>query len=229
MAQLGLSDPLPMQYLHWVRDIATGSFGHSFFRAESVAEMIAATRPADGGNRVIVGGAVVDRRHTGGGSQRAPAEQPRSTMCRVSSASCSWRAGLLARHADRAGVAVLVRLPRAARRRVAVRRPLAQPADRIGPAVVSGWAGRLYRAHGTLEPVGGDPGGLRAHRARQGPERSAGDRLHALPNALLPVDHAVGHPAGLRAGRIDPGRARLRHPRARLRDVYRASASATFS
>lgn len=45
MAQLGLSDPLPVQYLHWVRDIATGSFGHSFFRAESVAEMIARRGP----------------------------------------------------------------------------------------------------------------------------------------------------------------------------------------
>jgi len=40
MAQLGLSDPLVVQYLHWIADIARGSFGHSFFRAESVAEMI---------------------------------------------------------------------------------------------------------------------------------------------------------------------------------------------
>src|ERR1700693_2528798 len=40
MAQLGLSDPLIVQYLRWVGDIASGSFGHSFFRAESVAEMI---------------------------------------------------------------------------------------------------------------------------------------------------------------------------------------------
>ena len=45
MAQLGLSDPLPIQYLHWIRDIATGSFGHSFFRAESVAQMIARRGP----------------------------------------------------------------------------------------------------------------------------------------------------------------------------------------
>ena len=45
MAQLGLSDPLPVQYLHWVADIARGSFGHSFFRAESVAEMMALRVP----------------------------------------------------------------------------------------------------------------------------------------------------------------------------------------
>ena len=45
MAQLGLSDPLPIQYLHWIRDIVTGSFGHSFFRAESVAQMISRRGP----------------------------------------------------------------------------------------------------------------------------------------------------------------------------------------
>jgi peptide/nickel transport system permease protein len=40
MAQLGLSDPLVVQYLRWVGDIASGSLGRSFFRSESVAEMI---------------------------------------------------------------------------------------------------------------------------------------------------------------------------------------------
>ncbi len=45
MAQLGLSDPLIVQYLHWVRDIASGSLGHSFFRAESVSEMLARRGP----------------------------------------------------------------------------------------------------------------------------------------------------------------------------------------
>src|ERR1700733_403696 len=40
MADLGLSDPLVVQYLHWMRDVFTGSFGHSFFRSESVADMI---------------------------------------------------------------------------------------------------------------------------------------------------------------------------------------------
>ena len=40
MAELGLSDPLLVQYLHWIGDIVRGNFGRSFFRAESVAEMI---------------------------------------------------------------------------------------------------------------------------------------------------------------------------------------------
>ncbi len=40
MKDLGLSDPLVVQYLNWMRDIFSGSFGKSFFRAESVADMI---------------------------------------------------------------------------------------------------------------------------------------------------------------------------------------------
>src|SRR5216683_1497103 len=40
MAELGLSDPLVVQYLNWVGEIARGNFGRSFFRAESVGEMI---------------------------------------------------------------------------------------------------------------------------------------------------------------------------------------------
>ena len=40
MSDLGLSDPLLVQYFHWMRDVFSGSFGHSFFRSESVADMI---------------------------------------------------------------------------------------------------------------------------------------------------------------------------------------------
>jgi peptide/nickel transport system permease protein len=45
MADLGLSDPLPLQYFHWVQDIVSGNLGHSFFRAESVADMIVRRGP----------------------------------------------------------------------------------------------------------------------------------------------------------------------------------------
>jgi peptide/nickel transport system permease protein len=45
MAELGLSDPLVVQYMRWMRDIFSGEFGHSFFRAESVADMIARRGP----------------------------------------------------------------------------------------------------------------------------------------------------------------------------------------
>ena len=40
MAELGLSDPLWVQYLRWIKDIIQGNFGRSFFRSESVADMI---------------------------------------------------------------------------------------------------------------------------------------------------------------------------------------------
>ena len=40
MRELGLADPLIVQYFKWLGDIVTGDFGRSFFRAESVGEMI---------------------------------------------------------------------------------------------------------------------------------------------------------------------------------------------
>jgi len=40
MQDLGLSDPLPVQYLRWVGDIARGSLGRSFFRGDKVSELI---------------------------------------------------------------------------------------------------------------------------------------------------------------------------------------------
>ena len=40
MADLGLSDPLPVQYARWIRDIATGQLGRSFFRGDTVADLI---------------------------------------------------------------------------------------------------------------------------------------------------------------------------------------------
>jgi len=40
MRDLGLSDPLWVQYFAWVKDIAQGNFGRSFFRSENVADML---------------------------------------------------------------------------------------------------------------------------------------------------------------------------------------------
>jgi len=40
MQDLGLSDPLPVQYLRWMGDIASGSLGKSFFRGDKVSDMI---------------------------------------------------------------------------------------------------------------------------------------------------------------------------------------------
>ncbi len=43
--QLGLGDPLLVQYFRWIGDIATGEFGRSFFRTSTVAEVIAHRGP----------------------------------------------------------------------------------------------------------------------------------------------------------------------------------------
>jgi peptide/nickel transport system permease protein len=40
MRDLGLSDSLPVQYVRWMRDIATGQLGKSFFRGDTVSELI---------------------------------------------------------------------------------------------------------------------------------------------------------------------------------------------
>jgi peptide/nickel transport system permease protein len=40
MADLGLSDPLPVQYGRWLLDIGAGRLGKSFFRGDTVAEQI---------------------------------------------------------------------------------------------------------------------------------------------------------------------------------------------
>jgi len=40
MRELGLADPLIVQYVSWLGDIARGDLGRSFFRAESVGDMV---------------------------------------------------------------------------------------------------------------------------------------------------------------------------------------------
>lgn len=40
MADLGLSDPLPVQYVHWLHDIVKGELGKSFFRGDTVRDLI---------------------------------------------------------------------------------------------------------------------------------------------------------------------------------------------
>jgi peptide/nickel transport system permease protein len=40
MDELGLNDSLPVQYLHWMQDVLSGKLGRSFFRDESVGDLI---------------------------------------------------------------------------------------------------------------------------------------------------------------------------------------------
>jgi peptide/nickel transport system permease protein len=45
LTDLGLNKPLILQYFDWIKEIARGNLGKSFFRAESVGEMIAHRGP----------------------------------------------------------------------------------------------------------------------------------------------------------------------------------------
>src|ERR1700716_3644440 len=53
MQELGLNDTLIFQYLEWVNAIAHGNFGRSFFRSESVADMIWRRGPLTAEIRII--------------------------------------------------------------------------------------------------------------------------------------------------------------------------------
>ena len=48
MRDLGLSDSLPVQYVRWMRDIATGELGKSFFRGDTVGDLILHRGPLSG-------------------------------------------------------------------------------------------------------------------------------------------------------------------------------------
>ena len=99
MAALGLSDPLWVQYLAWVKDILRGDFGHSFFRSESVADMILRRGPLTAEIALHLGGAVLAGRHPGGAGERAQAQHhhrqrgafhqhPVPRRCRASGSAC---------------------------------------------------------------------------------------------------------------------------------------------
>ena len=151
MAELGLSDPLWVQYLDWVRDILRGELGRSFFRSESVAEMIARRGPLTAQIAFL---SVVLSWVVGIPVAIVSALRPNSlgdNVVAVPQHPLPRRAGLLARHADRAGPAVLLRLPRAADRRIAADRSLDHLADRHRARHRAGAGpGRLYRAHGPV-------------------------------------------------------------------------------
>ena len=229
MAQLGLSDPLPVQYLHWIRDIVTGSFGHSFFRAESVAEMIARRGPLTAEIAFI---SVVLSWIVGIPVAIISALKPNSLGDNVSrffsilflAVPGFWLGMLIV-------LALLFwfgyRAPLAGASLFA--EPWRNLQIVIGPAVVLGLGQAAYIARmarsSLLEVIREDY--VRTARAK-GLNRRRVISLHALPNALLPVDHAVGNSVEFRAGRLDPGRARLRHPGARLFDVHRGQRARHF-
>lgn len=53
---LGLDDPMPVQYLRWLGHIATGDFGHSYVNGEPVFDIFARKLPA---TLLLMGGAIL--------------------------------------------------------------------------------------------------------------------------------------------------------------------------
>jgi peptide/nickel transport system permease protein len=188
MAQLGLSDPLVVQYLRWVADIARGSLGHSFFRAESVAEMIARRGPLTAEIALI---AVVLSWIAGIPVAIVSALKPNSVGDNVARffsilflAVPGFWIGMLivlallfwfGYRAPLAGASLL-------------QDPWANLQIVIGPAVVLGLGQAAYIARmarsSLLEVIREDY--VRTARAK-GLNRRMVISLHALPNALLPV------------------------------------------
>ena len=207
----------------WMKDIARGNFGRSFFRSESVAEMILRRGPLTAQIAFL---SVVLSWVVGIPVAIVSALRPNSlgdNVSRFSQHPVPRGARLLAGHADRAGAAVHVRLPGAAdrRRRCSPTRGTNLQMV-IGPAIVLGLGQAAYIARmarsSLLEVIREDY--VRTARAK-GLNRRAGDRAARAAECAAARHHAVGHPARLRAGRLDPGRARLRHAGARLRHVHR--------
>ena len=199
MAELGLSDPLWVQYLRWVKDILRGNFGQSFFRSESVADMILRRGPLTAEIALI---SVVLSWLVGIPVAIISALKPNTVIDSVVALRqhpVHRRARLLGRHADRAGPAVLVRLPRADGGRRLLHRSRGQPParDRAGGRAGAG-PGRLHRPHGRaprlLEVIREDY--VRTARAK-GLNNRWVIALHALPNALLPVITLSGVLLGL--------------------------------
>jgi peptide/nickel transport system permease protein len=188
MAQLGLSDPLIVQYFRWIGDITTGTFGRSFFRSESVAEMIARRGPLTAEIALI---AVVLSWIAGIPVAIVSALKPNS----IGDAISRFLSILfLAVPGFWLGMLIVLALLfwfgyRAPLASVAFwDDPVRNLQIVIGPAVVLGLGQAAYIARmgrsSLLEVVREDF--VRTARAK-GLNRRAVIRLHALPNALLPV------------------------------------------
>jgi len=74
----------------------------------------------------------------------------------------------------------------------------------IGPAVVLGLGQAPISPAWRAPAPGGDPRGLRAHRPRQGPQRLERGFACTPCERAAAGDHAVRHPLGVCAGRLDP-------------------------
>ena len=221
MKELGLSDPLWVQYLAWVKDIIRGDWGHSFFRSESVADMILRRGPLTAEIALI---SVVLSWLVGIPVAIVSALKPNTI---ADSAARFLSILFLAVPGFWVGMLIVLallfwfgyRAPLAGAALFAD--PVANLQLVIGPAIVLGLGQAAYIARmgrsSLLEVIREDY--VRTARAK-GLNGRLVISLHALPNALLPVItlSGVARPG---ARRIGARRARLRHTRPGLCHVHR--------
>jgi peptide/nickel transport system permease protein len=188
MAELGLSDPLFVQYLRWMGDIARGNFGHSFFRSESVADMLLRRGPLTAEIGIL---AVVLSWIIGIPVAIVSALRPNSTADNISRfmsilflAIPGFWLGMLIMLASLFWFGYRTPLTGAS----LFTDPLVNFEIIIGPAVVLGLGQAAYIARmarsSLLEVIREDY--VRTARAK-GLSNRLVIALHALPNALLPV------------------------------------------
>ena len=188
LAELGLNQPLVVQYLAWMHDIIRGDFGRSFFRSESVADMLLRRGPLTAEIALI---SVILSWVVGIPVAIVSALRPNTigdTLARVISilflAVPGFWLGMLIMlgllfwfgyRAPMAGVSLL-------------QDPLSNLQIVIGPAVVLGLGQAAYIARmarsSLMEVIREDY--VRTARAK-GVSGSVVVLVHALPNALLPV------------------------------------------
>lgn len=188
MRELGLADPLIVQYFKWLADIVTGELGRSFFRAESVGEMVMRRGPLTAQIAIL---SVILSWIIGIPVAILSALRPNSladNIVRIFSITSLAVPGFWL------GMLIVLALLfwfdyRAPLTGAALfERPLVTLEIVIGPAVVLGLGQAAYIARmarsSLLEVVREDY--VRTARAKGLNSRSV-VRLHALPNALLPV------------------------------------------
>jgi len=188
LQDLGLSDPLWMQYLGWLGDILRGELGRSFFRSESVAEMVLRRGPLTAQIALL---SVVLSWLVGLPVALVSALRPNSAADNLLRLVSIF---FLAVPGFWLGMLIVLGLLFAFGYRAPltgadlIGDPLTTLQMVIGPAIVLGLGQAAYIARmarsSLLEVVREDY--VRTARAKGLPARAV-IRLHALPNALLPV------------------------------------------
>ncbi len=201
MAELGLSDPLVVQYLKWMGDVVTGELGRSFFRDESVADMIVRRGPLSVEIGLL---SVVISWIVGLPVGIISALRPNTvadTGARIMSIL------FLAVPGFWLGILIVLALLFQFGYKAPLtgvpfwEDPWANLQDRHRAGIgFGGWAGCLHCPHGALVAIGSHSRRLRPHRPRQGVIERLVVNRHALPNALLPVITLSGVLMGLVLG-----------------------------